>query len=350
MLYSYYSHLDKDAIQFDFIKFGEGIGYYGNKFEEEESKILSVPFLKNTSHIRMFVEILKKIKQFKGHDVIHVHRNEKSGIILFIAMILGFKNRIAHSHNYYENENFNQKIKNNFYKILTNFFATHKFACSNEAGSWLFGKNKGFTVIKNAIDLEKFEFKENCRHKIRDYYNLSRKFVIGNVGRISYQKNQVFIIDVFNEILKIQKESVLVLVGKKESESVYNEMQEKAKVYGIEDRVKFLGEQSNINKIMMGFDCFLFPSNHEGLGIVAVEAQASGLNVFVSTAIPKEVNQTNNIEYIPLKNGAKFWAKRILDKGINNDRGLDSLIDKMSDFNIRKQSKVLANIYKNLCD
>ncbi|HFI0749957.1 TPA: glycosyltransferase, partial [Streptococcus suis] len=133
-----------------------------------------------------------------------------------------------------------------------------------EAGEWLYG-DKEFQIIRNAIDIEKFEFRLATRERIREELNLKGKFVVGHIGRLSYQKNQAFLIDIFSEFNKMNPESVLILVGGGYRD---NELEKKAKQLSLIGKIIFLGEREDVSEILNCFDVFVFPSRFEGLGIV----------------------------------------------------------------------------------
>lgn len=281
----------------------------------------------------------------KNYEIIHIN----SGAFFFtfqvalIAKIRGVKKVIIHSHN---TPNI-PKIKRFLIKILNPIYCKiidKKLTCSNQASKSLFTKLDDVILVKNGIEIEKFKFNEIIREKYRNELSLENKTVYGNVGRLSKQKNQMFLIDVFYEIQKNQN-AVLLLVGKGELEDT---IKEKVKKLNIQDKVIFLGFREDVNYILNAMDIFLFPSLYEGLPIALIEAQTNGLPVFVLEGVSNEANISN--DYLKIKsNDAKEWAKQILNIKINEDNRIDAYMNAIkNDYDIRHTAKQLENIYKEL--
>ena len=147
-----------------------------------------------------------------------------------------------------------------------------------------------FHIAKNAIDIEKYRLNPAKRAALRDELGIGNDtFVIGHVGRFTFQKNHEFLIEIFKEIYKRNKNSKLILIGKGKNEVKIKQM---VQTCGFGDKVLFLGYREDIPELMSVMDCFVLPSRFEGLGIVGVEAQAAGLPTFFSTEIPKELKLT----------------------------------------------------------
>lgn len=354
LLYSYYTTFEKNKIVFDFIIFGENIGLYGKKFIESGSKIYKVPLLKDVGFIRLLKELYRVLKLNKDYEIIHIHRNEKSGVILFFAFLLGFKVRIVHSHNYIKNETFLFKMRKKLLTLPIKLFATDKFACGIKASKWLYGEkaySKNNTVIiNNAIDANRYSYNGEIREAIREKLGLSDKFIVGNVGRLSYQKNQVFLVDIFNEIYKLNKNAFLVLIGDFEDIKIYNEVIEKINRFGLNDVVKLLGPCSDISDLMQAMDVFVFPSNFEGLGIVAIEAQAVGLKTYASFEVPEDAAITNLFKYISLNVDPTEWAEIIINDSRNYVRENTYHQIKKAGYDIKNSAVFLERYYCSKLD
>lgn len=351
LLYSYYTNFDKDKIQFDFVIFGESVGTFGKKFQKLGSKIYKVPYMKDKGLLYLLVKLFKVIYKNRDYDVIHVHRNLKSGIILFFAFILGIKVRIVHSHNYSPNESMLDKLKKWLLSIPISLFGTNKFACGRDASRWLYG-NRAYEhgetyVMNNAINLEKYNYDEKKRIKMRESLGVNDKFVIGHIGRFSYQKNQLFLIEIFHEIYKNKPNACLFLIGNAEDEQIYSSIVEKIYKYNLQDAVKLFGAREDIPELMQAIDIFVFPSNYEGLPVVGIETQAAGLMTISSDKITEEVAITNYWKFMSLRNPAKQWAKKIMEYENGYDRFVT--INELTDagFNIKKEAKKLEDFYKN---
>ena len=188
-------------------------------------------------------------------------------------------------------------------------YANLQLACSKEAGEWLFG-NTQFIVLNNGIDVSKYVFNQNIREEYRKILGFSDELVLGHVGRFSNQKNHNFLIDIFYEIIKINKKSKLILIGTGELE---NEIKEKVESLSLKEKVIFLGARADVNKIMQAMDVFILPSLFEGLPVVGVEAQASGLPCIISDTVSKDVKITDSVLQISLSLPPEEWGKKLID-------------------------------------
>ena len=311
-LLNYYSVLRHAGVQFDVIVPSPKIGILEPQFTEMKSKIFHVTrFRKN-----MFQNILQVFRIIRtGHyDIVHCH-GYRSVLGVILAWFCGVKVRIIHSHMAWEQGGAAVLCRKQVGVILCKLFATQRYACGINAGIWLFGKkdyeHHRFEVIHNAIDLKVYGFRAEVRERVRRELGIQDKTVIGNVARLSYQKNQIFLLEVFAEYVKLDPASVLVLVGRGEME---DEIREYAQQLGIYDRVLFLSCRDDVQDLLCGFDIFVLPSRYEGLPVSLVEVQASGLPAVVADSVTDEVSVTDLLQYIPLKEGARVWAETIAEK------------------------------------
>lgn len=345
LLLNYYLNMNRDKFKFDFIVYGEERGALESTFEELGSTIYHIP----SRHEDLFKSLkqMKKIIYCNGYNIVHAHQNRTSFIPLFYAKRCGISTRIAHSHMAYEPENIIKKLQRKLFSLLIKYYANHWFACGIEAGKWLYGKKtvaKGkVNVMNNAIDLKNFIFNENIQKQKRKELGIEGKFVVGHVGRISYQKNHKFLIEIFNEIYKLNKDVVLLLAGRGELES---EVKEQVENLGLTDVVKFLGVRNDVPELLQAMDVFLLPSRYEGLPVVLVEAQASGVICFASDTITKEIQVTNTLKYMSLTTDPSIWAKEILySTQYKRENNFD--IMQNSGYSIEKESKLLEVFYLN---
>jgi len=196
--------------------------------------------------------------------------------------------------------------------------------------------------LNNAVDTDKFRFNEEVRNNIRRKLDVEGKKVIGHVGRFNPQKNHEFLIDVFNEIYKKDKDIVLLLVG---DGYLKEKIEEKVNKLGLDKSVKFLGVREDISELMQAMDLFLFPSQFEGLAVVMVEAQAAGLKVITSTGVTKESDITNNVEFIELSKGAEYWADIIINSDFKKKDSIKMMISK--GYDSTNNVKWLSDFYTN---
>ena len=169
-------------------------------------------------------------------------------------------------------------------------------------------------MLKNAIDSQNFIADVDTRNAIRKELGLKDKFVVGHVGRLHPQKNHDFLIDVFAEIKKKKPNAELILVGTGPlEEKVKSKVVEK----GLSDCVHFLGNRKDMNRIYQAMDVFVFPSLFEGLGIVAIEAQAAGVPIVCSEGLPPETDITPIYRKLLLSDGEEKWANTALEMAQN---------------------------------
>ena len=197
-------------------------------------------------------------------------------------------------------------------------------------------------VVNNAIKVEDFIYNENTRKSIRDEFNINEStLLIGNVGRLHFQKNQMFLLEIFSEMHKTNSDTKLMIVG---SGDLLEKLKNKARELNIQNSVIFTGQRDDIPQLMSAFDGFVLPSVFEGLGIVLVEAQAAGLPCFTSEGVvPQEANISPLLSYISLKKSAKEWAETILANiPVKRKDMTDTSVKR--EFEIKAEAKKIENI------
>lgn len=292
---------------------------------------------------------LKNIIKENEYKYIHFHLMDLSCFDrILLAMKFSNAKIILHSHIANYDKNIFRKFADWLGRILLNNKENIiKLACSNDAGRYMFKrfKDNKFTVLYNFIDTEKYGFNIDARNKIRKQLDVNNKIVLGHVGRFEKQKNHKFIIKIFREIYIKNKNICLVLVGDGKSKKRIERIVEK---WELKDGIKFLGIRNDVNSLMQGMDLFLFPSLYEGLGIVLIEAQTSGLISFISSNLPNEIDVIKSSIYrIDLTKKPKEWANKILEtKYLNYKQRVDCLkkMDK-SNYNVENAIKEVEKIY-----
>ena len=222
--------------------------------------------------------------------------------------------------------------------------------CSELAGRWLFGDklyDEGkIYLLNNAIDLHKFEYNEKIREEVRKELNIDEEtFVMGHIGRFVTVKNHEFLLDVFHEIYKENKNSILVLAGQG---PLKEKIEQKAKEMNLDKAVQFLGQRSDANRLYQAMDVFVLPSLYEGLPVVGVEAQAAGLLYVLSDDMTKETKVLETTTFLSLNEGAKKWADTIDNATKQFER--KNMLNEMAQkgFDIQKEVKKLEEIYRKL--
>ncbi|MGM9986278.1 MAG: glycosyltransferase family 1 protein [Bacillaceae bacterium] len=308
MLMNYYRKMDRTKIQFDFMVNRQERGDYDDEIESLGGRIFRMLPIRPGNYRKYFKQLDEFFSTHKEYQVVHAHINENSGFVLRAAKKVGIPCRIAHSH--LADLHIDYKYPFRLYgRMNLKQNTNHYFACSKQAGQWLFGANEKVTVLNNAVDTEAFHPNEQIRQQIRTELQIEDKLVIGHVGRFNKQKNHAFLIDIFNEVYKQNKNAVLLLIGQG---TLMDDIKEKVASLGLNDAVKFLGLRSNIADMMQAMDIFLFPSLFEGLPVVLVEAQAAGLTCITSTGVTEEANITKEVMYLSLQASPKEWADAVL--------------------------------------
>lgn len=312
-----YRHLDRRRIDYDFINMiGENNIAFEDEIKSKGNKIYDI-ISRGKNPLKHYWQWIKFFYRYaKFYDAIVFNTCDLYHMCpLFLAKIFKIKIRIIHSHNSSNDkkENFLRKILIKINKILMNISVTDYWACSTEAGRWMFGRKREFKLIHNLIDSKKYIYNLEIRKNIRRNLKIEDKFVIGHIGRFSYQKNHEFLIKIFNEIYKKNKNSILLLIGGKTgNKSYYQESVNLVDKMGLKNNVYFLGMKKNVADYYQAMDCFILPSKFEGLPIVGIEAQTAGLKIFLSDIITKEVQITDLVEYISLEENPAIWAEKIL--------------------------------------
>ena len=339
-----YTNIDRDKFKFDFIYIGDEEPCYYNEFKDMGSNFYNItPRSKNLiKHKRE----LRKLFKENNFDIIHCHLNTLSYIEPIIAAIENNIPVIVHSRNAGTSKS---KVSNllhkiNSYRIPKNKLT--KLAVSDLAGDWLFGKDENYMVINNGLNIEKYKFDDNVRKRVRSEFGFKDELVIIHLGALREQKNHMFILEIFKEVLKEEPKSKLLLVGdghlKDSINSRINEL-------NIENSVIMAGERNDVRDILCSGDIFLFPSFFEGFPNAVLEAQATGLPCFISDIITKEVMVNEDCYSISLKKSAKEWAEQILIKRNNiKNRYNSSKEVKKKGFAVEEEIKRVSDIYINL--
>lgn len=342
---SYYRSIDRTKIQFDFICDEDSTNIPFEEIEKLGGKVILIPPYQK---IFKYHKELKKVLKEGKYKIVHSHINTLSVFSLFAAKCAGVPIRIAHSHS---TTNKKEKKKNLLKQILRPFsklFATDYMCCSELAGRWLFG-NKAYDegkvyLLNNAIDLDKFRYDEKARKEKRKKLGISENtLVIGHVGRFVEQKNHEFLIDIYNEIYKEKEDSVLLLVGQGPLE---NKIKEKVKKLNLEKNVRFLGQRNDINELYQAFDVFCLPSLYEGLPVVGIEAQATGLLCFFSDDMTRETKVLNSTEFLSLAQGERKWATKIINASEDFKRKDQNEEMTKNNFNIKIEGEKITRFYE----
>lgn len=338
-------NIDKTKFQIDIIiKDGNVV----DEFMLNELKTLnSKVYLAKGSFIKRMLFLRNFFKSHKNeYDVCHINATSQgTGIISYFARKNGkIKKIIFHSH-MGGNDNKKTIIDKIGTKLLFKY-STHFATCSNLASEFMFGSKfanpENIFKLNNSVDIKKFKFNQDIRNKIRSELNLNEDdFVILHIGRFATQKNHKRLLEIFSAVLDKNKRSKLLLIG---AGDLLEQTQKYAKELNIDNNVVFLGLKNNVNDYMQASDCFVMPSIHEGLPIVAIEAQCSGLPCILSSNISNETKLADYVQFLSLETSNSNWAKIILmQKNDNREIGVEIL--KNNKFDNISAIEVIEKLY-----
>lgn len=339
---NYYRHIDRTKVQFDFFALEGSAVPQREEIERLGGRVYIVP---KYTHLSAYEkEIIRLFKQ-NQYKIVHSHMNTLSVFSLWGAKKAGIPNRIAHNHSTAGKGETKKNIIKYALRPFAKIYPTKLCACSQYAGEWLYGKNTEFQVFNNAIDLSRYSYDPQKAATVRKELGLEDKLVVGHIGRFCYQKNHDFLIDIFNEIHKQRQEAVLLLIGEGELEQ---DIRNKVKELGLEDSVRFMGKQKDTSEFYQAMDCFVLPSRYEGLGVVAIEAQACSVPVICSTAVPKDAKITSSVKFIGLDESSSNWADCVLDVIKTQVKRNEREEVRKAGYDIEVEAQKLTDFYEEL--
>ena len=331
---NWYRHIDASKYQFDFISFNDGP--LRAEITALGGNIYIIPTIKQKpfQHLKAVNEILSNQQSY---DVVHVHNSFKNGVLLWLAKQKGIKVRVCHSHTSGVENKFLLPFMSLFKALVTRASNVH-LACGKEAGEFLYG-NKPFTVINNAISVQRYLTHEQDSQKTKTQFSLPKnKRLVLHVGRFSIVKNHQF-------LLALAKNKTLdpaihfVCVGEGPLKTSFAEtIQQEA----LQARFTLLPATPNIPLLLQCADAFIMPSLFEGISVALLEAQAAALPCLISNTIAKasdmglELVSFNPLDdhlpwlvqlnSLPLLNlTADEIAEAFLDKGFSTESVLAQL-------------------------
>ena len=347
--------LDSNKVKFDYLTFFDRTEFNEQRAKSMGSKKFVVPIdhYKNPI-IRSIFKFIYAIYIIKKADVdiIHIDGSKPYDVLVGVsAKLAGVKKVIFHSHN--SSMDKTKGFKKVIMEIIKNFIpmiADYNLACSELAARFMFPqrtlREKKYELVKNAINVERYRFSEDTRVQYRKKLGIENKFTICHVGRFMPQKNHKGLIDIFEMIVRKNPDSILLLIGEG---VLFEEIKEYVAEKGLQGFVKFLGTTQEVPEILQASDCFLLPSFYEGLPVVGVEVQASGLPIVMSDTITQEVKLTEQADYLSLEASVKEWADAVLKYNTTKyNRVICADIVADAGFHIREVAERMTVLYENL--
>lgn len=312
-LMNYYRQMDRRIIQFDFLVHRQKKGAYEQEIQNLGGEIFRLPALHPTTIKHYKVAVREFFDENPGYQIIHGQCSELGIFIYQEAKKRKIPVIIAHAHN--SKMDWDQKA---FFRILWKHgmrkYINTYFSCGQEAAVWLFGKKLAARSyqMNNAVNTDNFIFSTAVRDRMLSTLHAESTINVIHVGRFNTQKNHHFLIDIFAEIVRINPNCQLFLVGEGE---LKKEIEYRIYQLKLTDKVEFLGLRSDVEDLLQAMDMFIFPSRFEGLPVALVEAQASGIFCAVSDTIPREaILVPDNVTVLSLQDSAKDWAEKIMKR------------------------------------
>lgn len=306
-----YRNIDRNKIQFDFVVHSGEETDYSRQIRELGGRIYVFSPTKNKNLLKIYNQWKELLLEHTEYTIIHSHIRSYASLITHLANINNRK-IIVHSHSISNGKGINAVAKW-ILQYPIRYSADYMFACSDDAGEWLFGKKSlkkdNYFQVKNGIEVDRYKYNKVTRDDYRNRLKLQDNYVLINIASFRKVKNQSFLINLIDQIKEKESSIKLVLVGEGGEKT---EIEHMVKSKGLENQVVFLGERGDVPCLLQAADCFLFPSLWEGLGISAIEAQAAGLKTLCSDHIPKEAGVTDLCEFLPLD--IDKWQEVVLQK------------------------------------
>lgn len=347
---------DKDKFQIDFTSTMPE-AYYRNEIEALGGGFILIPHMSHGNPLP-YCRTLYRIMKDGKYNIVHSHELFHSGIVLFIAWMAGVSGRFVHAHNWQDGDGTGKKrglvrtVYNGAMRCAINAFSTTQMACSTLAGKFLYGEKTlekdSYHLIFNAVDTGKF----------LDHYDRKEKgeFCDGwtnvlQVGRITKVKNQMFLTKIAQEFKKCGKKICILCAGNGDAEyeeAVRNEIAEN----GLQEYIQMLGVRADIDVLMWKASAFVLPSQYEGMPLVLIEAQASGLPCVVADTFSHEVDfGLGQVQWLSLDETAAVWAdaieKAIADGRAPKEQVVQAVKEKR--FDSRMFAQTVCQLYEESC-
>lgn len=344
MCMNLYRNIDRRKIQFDFLVYYQERGDYEDEIVSLGGRVYKIchpsDLLRHIKESRQFFKVHKEYK------IVHNHIQSNGCVICREAKKAGVKTIIYHSHSaslpiLTPNVKLTiRRLRNAFLNKVAIDNSTSFFACG-EAAANIFGERYPVTIIRNAINIEQYKFDQDVRYNIRKKNKCLDKLIIGQVGRFDVNKNQMFSIKVFQQLINRIQNAELWLIG---DGAKKKDVKESIIQLGLENNVRLWGVRNDVNQLLQAMDVFLFPSISEGLPLSCIEAQTAGLPCVFSDQFDMHTAVTNNCKILSLTDPLEVWVEAIVKMG--RLKRVD-LSDEIRDagYDIKNTAKYMEDFY-----
>lgn len=342
---NYYRFIDRTKIHFDIALTVPEAGQNAHALEALGAEIFFLPLKSNG--MDAFCQALSELLQTGKYDALHVHESETCYVALQVAKKLGIRCRIAHAHTCSPWEGWKGELRRLSGVLLNYPVSSHVIGCGQKAGERVFGKwnmrRSKALVLPNAVDTGKFSYDEQLRREVRAELGVDNHFVIGMVGRLSEEKNNLYALELMPRILKEIPNAILVVAGNGPDEEKFRN---RIRELHLENVVRQLGRRADVDRLYQAFDVYILPSFTEGFPVAAVEAMSSGLPVLLSDAITRELEFGSAVTYLPLRSPEQ-WIEAIQKWQQDRNRALRQDEPKQNGLDIHTNVKLLEKIYED---
>lgn len=348
LIMNIYRKIDRTKIQFDFVVHTKEHCFFDDEILDMGGKIFRTEKYVIKNHVSYKNWWRKFLQEHTEYGVIHGHINSSAAIYLKEAKR---QKRYTLMHSHTSNSGGGVKgIVKDVLQYPIRFYADQCIGCSYEAAKWLYGEKtanqKDTLIVKNGIDGMHFRFNPLEKERMRNELHAQGKVVYIHVGRFVAEKNHSFLIEIFQAIKRKQPSAQLWLLGEgTEKEKIIQKVQ----ACGLTKDVRFLGVQRDVAPYLHAADTFLFPSLHEGLPLTVVEAQAAGLPVLTSGAVPKEADiGAGLLHWLSLSDPQEKWADMAIE--LSRCNPIDTYERVLaSGYDINSTAELLVKIYEQVC-
>lgn len=349
LLMGLYRNIDRDRLQFDFVKHTPEEGMFEEEALSLGSRIYLAPKYKVINHLQYAGWWKIFLREHPEYPIVHGHIRSTASIYLGAAKAED-RTTIAHSHSTSDDSGASSYVKRMLYRNL-NDVSDYRFACSDEAADWLFGEDRDATsvsILRNGIDARKMAFSVDGRERVRERLRFDDgALVIGTVGRLIETKNHVALIRAFARWHEDDPRLRLLIVGEGDKRGAIEKVVHEESLDGF---VLLPGKTDKVADFLSAMDVFVLPSLHEGFGNVLIEAQCNGLNCIASDTVPKATNVLARVEYLPLDGGMWEWDSavgRLLDAP-REDRSAYSSRVSQCGYDVAASACRLTDFYLNI--
>lgn len=323
-------YADREQFQIDYTSTVQE-AFYRQEIEALGGKCIQIPEM-DWKHPQKYFNKLEQVMRSGQYDIVHSHELFHTGITLKIAAKAGVPIRIAHSHSGSDGNGQHRtiirKIYNSFMKKLILKYSTELIACSTIAGHFLYGKKAvsqpNYHLIFNSVNTQ--QFLESYGKKGELCINCDWKSVL-HVGHVIPIKNQDFLVDIA-EILRKRKEKIHIFCVGPGNDDYIAQVKRKIAEKHLENYVTLMGLRRDIPELMRKADAFVLPSRYEGMPLVMIEAQASGLPCVVADTFSREVDfGIEQVKWMNLDAGTEAWADALI-VAVQKERVAKSKVEK----------------------